>query len=89
MPEFIPVLKKDEINKLVIDVARKISSDYMDRELVLIGVLKGAFVFLSDLIRNLTIPVKVDFVGVSSYGNKTSSSGKIQITKSIEVNIKN
>ena len=89
MPEFIPVLKKDEINKLVIDVARKISSDYMDRELVLIGVLKGAFIFLSDLIRNLTIPVKIDFVGISSYGNKTSSSGKIQITKSIEVNIKN
>jgi len=89
MPEFIPVLKKDEINKLVIDVARKISSDYMDRELVLIGVLKGAFVFLSDLIRNLTIPVKIDFVGISSYGNETSSSGKIQITKSIEVNIKN
>ena len=89
MPEFIPVLKKDEINKLVIDVARKISSDYMDRELVLIGVLKGAFIFLSDLIRNLTIPVKIDFVGISSYGNETSSSGKIQITKSIEVNIKN
>ncbi|MBT8352328.1 MAG: hypoxanthine phosphoribosyltransferase [Deltaproteobacteria bacterium] len=89
MPEFIPVLKKDEINKLVIDVASKISSDYMDRELVIIGVLKGAFVFLSDLIRNLTIPVKVDFVGVSSYKNRTSSSGKIQITKSLEVNIEN
>jgi hypoxanthine phosphoribosyltransferase len=89
MPEFIPVLKKDDIDKMVVAVARKISSDYKDRELILIGVLKGSFVFLSDLIRNLSIPVKVDFVGVSSYSDKTSSSGKIQLTKSIEIDIKN
>ena len=89
MPEFIPVLKKDDIDKMVAAVARKISSDYKDRELILIGVLKGSFVFLSDLIRNLSIPVKVDFVGVSSYSDKTSSSGKIQLTKSIEIDIKN
>jgi len=88
MPEFVPVLKKDEINKMVVDVARQISSDYKDRELILIGVLKGAFIFLSDLMRNLTIPVKVDFVGVSSYGNNNSSSGKIQLTKNLEVDIK-
>lgn len=89
MPEFIPFLKKEDIDKLVVAVARKISSDYKDRELILIGVLKGSFIFLSDLIRNLSIPVKVDFVGVSSYGDKTSSSGKIQLTKSIEIDIKN
>jgi len=89
MPEFIPVLKKDDIDKMVVAVARKISSDYKDRELILIGVLKGSFVFLSDLIRNLSIPVKIDFVGVSSYSDKTSSSGKIQLTKSIEIDIKN
>ena len=89
MPELIPVLKKDDIGKMVVAVARKISSDYKDRELILIGVLKGSFVFLSDLIRNLSIPVKVDFVGVSSYSDKTSSSGKIQLTKSIEIDIKN
>jgi len=89
MPEFIPVLKKDDIDKMVVAVARKISSDYKDRELVLIGVLKGSFVFLSDLIRNLSIPVKIDFVGVSSYSDKTSSSGNIQLTKSIEIDIKN
>jgi len=89
MPEFISVLKKDDIGKMVVAVARKISSDYKDKELILIGVLKGSFVFLSDLIRNLSIPVKVDFVGVSSYSDKTSSSGKIQLTKSIEIDIKN
>ena len=89
MPEFIPVLKKDDINKMVVAIAQKISSDFKGRELILIGVLKGSFVFLSDLIRSLSIPVKVDFVGVSSYSNKTSSSGKIQLTKSIEIDIKN
>ncbi|MDY6790650.1 MAG: hypoxanthine phosphoribosyltransferase [Thermodesulfobacteriota bacterium] len=89
MPEFIPVLKKDDIGKMVADIARKISMDYKDRDLVLIGVLKGSFVFLSDLMRNLSIPVKVDFVGISSYSDKTSSSGKIQLTKSIDIDIKN
>jgi hypoxanthine phosphoribosyltransferase len=89
MPEFITVLKKDDIAEMVVAVAHKISSDYKDKELILIGVLKGSFVFLSDLIRNLSIPVKIDFVGLSSYGNKTSSSGKIQLTKSIEIDIKN
>lgn len=88
MPDFIPVLKKDDIDKMVAAVARRISSDYQDRELILIGVLKGSFIFLSDLIRKLSIPVKVDFIGVSSYGSGTASSGKIQITKKLEIDIK-
>jgi len=88
MPDFIPVLKKDDIDKMVAAVAHRISSDYQDRELILIGVLKGSFIFLSDLIRKLSIPVKVDFVGVSSYGPGTASSGKIQITKKLEIDIK-
>ena len=74
MPEFIPVLKKEDIERIVVDVALRISSDYKDREPVLIGVLKGAFIFLSDLIRHLTISVTVDFVRASSYGSNISSS---------------
>lgn len=89
MPNLVPVLKKDEIEILVAELAKKISSDYQDRELVLIAVLKGAFIFLSDLIRQLTIAVKVDFIRVASYGSNTSSSGKIQLTKEIEIDIKN
>ena len=88
MTDLIPILKKDDIEKMVADVAKKISADYKDSELVLIGVLKGAFVFLSDLIRQITIPVKIDFVGVSSYGSKTVSSGKIKLTRDIEIDIK-
>ncbi|OEU71883.1 MAG: hypoxanthine phosphoribosyltransferase [Desulfuromonadales bacterium C00003093] len=88
MPELIPILKKDDIDKIVAGVARRISSDYQGRELVLIGVLKGAFIFLADLARNLTIPVKIDFVGTSSYGSGTSSSGNIYLTKKIEIDVK-
>lgn len=74
---------------MVSDVAHRISSDYQGHELVLVGVLKGAFVFLSDLIRCLAIPVKVDFIRVKSYGSNIDSSGNIQLTKGIEINLKN
>ena len=89
MPELIPVLKKSDINNMVAQVARRISSDYQDHELILIGVLKGAFVFLSDLMLNLSIPVQVDFIGVASYGSDTSSSGRINLTKAVEIDVKN
>jgi hypoxanthine phosphoribosyltransferase len=89
MPEFIPVLARAEIEKSVAEIAARISSDYHDKELVLIGALKGAFVFLSDLIRQLSIDVRIDFVGASSYGSQTSSSGKIRMTKDIDIDIRN
>ena len=89
MPELIPVLKKDDIEHMVVQVASRISSEYLERELVLIGVLKGAYVFLSDLARQMSIPAQVDFIGISSYGADTSSSGKIRLTKDIDINIKN
>jgi len=87
-PELLPVLSPEEIEKLVDDAARRISADYADREPVLIGVLKGAFIFLADLVRRLTIPVVVDFVGVSSYGSKTVSSGQIRLNREIRVDVR-
>ena len=89
MPELIPVLNKNDIDKIVARVARKISSDYQDQELILIGILNGAFVFLSDLVRHLTIPVKLDFIRVCSYGSSDSSSGNIRLTKEIEIDVTN
>ncbi len=88
MATLTPVISKDDIEKSVIRIAQKISNDYKDRELVIIGVLKGAFIFLADITRNLTIPVKIDFVQASSYGSGTSSSGTIILKKDIEVDIK-
>ncbi|MFO7970126.1 MAG: hypoxanthine phosphoribosyltransferase [Desulfobacterales bacterium] len=89
MHELIPVLNKNDIDKMVARVAREISSDYQNQELILIGILKGAFVFLSDLMRYLTIPVKLDFIRVCSYGSGASSSGNIRLTKEIEIDINN
>jgi hypoxanthine phosphoribosyltransferase len=88
MPELIPVLNKDAIALKVADVAKKISSDYADGDLVLIGVLKGAFVFLADLIRQLTLnSFTVDFVRIASYGEHTESSADIRMLKDIETDI--
>lgn len=87
MPEFIPVLTRERIEELVVGVAGKICDDYKGRDLVLVGVLKGAFIFLSDLCRHMTIPVQIDFVEASSYGAETSSSGNIKLNKDIELDI--
>ena len=87
MPELISVLTDVEIKKKVIRVARMISSDYQNHELILIGVLKGAFIFLSDLARAISLPVKIDFVETSSYGKGTSSLGSVLIKKKIEIDI--
>jgi len=89
MPELIPVIKKDTIDRIVAEIACRISNDYKDSELVLIGILKGAFVFMSDLMRRLTIPVKVDFICASSYGSGTSTSGNIKLTKELGIDIYN
>ena len=88
MPELVPVLSKNDIDSLVKQVAHRISADYRNKDLILIGVLKGVFVFLSDLVRCLDIPVQIDFIRVCSYGSDVSSSGEIHLTKDIEVNIK-
>lgn len=89
MPELIPILSKNEIDQRVTAIAAKISADYAQSELVVIGVLKGAFVFLSDLIRKLSIPVEVEFVRVSSYGTESATNEKIRLTYELETEIKN
>ena len=87
MPELIPVLKTEELEASIASVARQISTDYQGRPLVLIGVLKGAFIFLADLARRITIPVQIDFVRAASYGSGVTSSGKIELTKEVDIDI--
>jgi len=69
-------------------LARKINKDYSGREIILVGVLKGAFIFLADLSRRLKCPVKIDFVRAASYGTGTCSSGKVKMTKEPELSLK-
>jgi len=76
------------IDSRVAELAETISRDYKGKEIILIGILKGAFIFMADLIRKLRLPCKVDFVRMASYGSGTVSSGNILITKDIETQIK-
>ena len=87
MPELVPVLDEDAIALRVSRIASKISTDYADGDLILVGVLKGAFVFLSDLARRLSIPVQIDFIRVASYGTASCSSGTIRLSKDLEMDI--
>src|SRR4030066_890640 len=80
-----PLLSQEQIASIVQHLADQISEDYCGRELVLVCILKGAFMFLSDLVRHLRIPVQVDFVRLASYGSGMKTSGNIEITKDIEI----
>ena len=82
-----PLLSQEQIASIVKGLANQISKDYAGKELVLVCILKGAFMFLSDLIRHLRIPVQVDFVRLGSYGSGMKTSGKIEITKDVEIPI--
>lgn len=76
------------IQKRVKELADQISGDYTGRELIVVGILKGAFIFMADLVRALSIPCRIDFVRVASYGAGSESSGKAVMTKDIETSIK-
>jgi hypoxanthine phosphoribosyltransferase len=76
-----------DIAREVQKLASQISSDYEGKEVVLVGVLKGAFIFLADLVRQLTIPVQLDFIRVASYGTGTESSGNIKVIKDVELDV--
>ncbi len=81
------LLSQEQIASIVQALADRISRDYSGKELVLVCILKGAFMFLSDLVRRLKIPARIDFVRLASYGPGMKSSGNIEITKDIELPI--
>lgn len=75
----------DALATRVAELAQTIEADYREKDLLLIGILKGAVIFLADLIRHLSLPVEVDFMAVASYGAATKSSGVVRILKDLEV----
>ena len=82
------LFSREAIDEKVSELAARISHDYEGRELIVIGVLKGAFIFMADLIRSLSIPCRVDFARIASYGAGSVSSGKVILIKDIEMSIK-
>jgi hypoxanthine phosphoribosyltransferase len=81
------LVSAEELQRRVGELSAEVSADYEGRDLVLIGVLKGAVLFLADLMRQLTVPCEVDFMAVSSYGSATDSSGVVRILKDLEAPI--
>ena len=81
------ILSEKEIRARVTELAAMISKDYIDKEPLLVCVLKGAVFFMADLVRELTVPSELDFMAVSSYGSATDSSGVVRILKDLDANI--
>jgi hypoxanthine phosphoribosyltransferase len=81
------LVQRDELEHRVRELGAEISRDYADRELLLVGVLKGAVFFLADLMRHLDVVCEVDFMAVSSYGASTDSSGVVRILKDLDAPI--
>jgi hypoxanthine phosphoribosyltransferase len=81
------LISKEEIAGICERLGRRITEDYAGKSVFLIGVLKGAFVFMADLARNIALPVDMDFIAVSSYGGGTQSTGVVRIIKDVEQNI--
>jgi hypoxanthine phosphoribosyltransferase len=82
------LIHRKKIQQKVAGLASRISADYKHKDPILIGVLNGAFIFMADLIRHIAIPVRIDFIKVSSYGPATASSGKVRVLLDIARPIK-
>jgi hypoxanthine phosphoribosyltransferase len=83
------LVSEQAIKDKIVELAATIDADYADRDILLVGVLKGAVMFMSDLARALTRPVELEFMAVSSYGSATSSSGIVRILKDLDRDISN
>ena len=81
------LFSEEQLKDRVAEIAAQIDRDYAGKELMLVSVLRGSFIFMADLVRAITVPCTVDFMAVSSYGAGTVSSGQVQITKDLSEDI--
>ena len=81
------LIDAESLSARIAELGAEVSADYEGRDLLLIGVLKGAVFFMADLMRQLTVPCEVDFMAISSYGAATDSSGVVRILKDLDINI--
>ena len=81
------LIDEETLSTRVAELGAEVSADYQGRDLLLIGVLKGAVFFMADLMRHITVPCEVDFMAISSYGYSTDSSGIVRILKDLDINI--
>jgi hypoxanthine phosphoribosyltransferase len=83
-----PIVTQEQMRSRIRELGRQISADYTGKDLVLVGVLKGAYAFFADLARAIRIPVRVDFIIVTSYGSQSKTSGKVKLVTELTEDIK-
>jgi hypoxanthine phosphoribosyltransferase len=81
------LLSQEQIQQRVKELGQEITNDYQGRNPLLVGILKGALVFVADIIRQISLPVQIDFMGVTSYGSSTRTSGVVRILKDLDEDI--
>jgi hypoxanthine phosphoribosyltransferase len=84
-----PIITQEQMRSRIRELGRQISTDYAGKDLVLVGILKGAYAFFADLARSIRIPVRVDFIVVTSYGTGAKTSGKVKLVTELTEQIKN
>ena len=82
-----PIVTQEEMRTRIKELGRQISSDYVDTDLILVGILKGAYAFYADLARAIRVPLRVDFLVVTSYGSKAKTSGKVKMVTDLTEDI--
>lgn len=81
------LVTNEDLRRRIGELGAEVSRDYVDRDLVMVGILKGAVLFLADLMRHVSVPCEIDFMAVSSYGSQTDSSGVVRILKDLDAPI--
>jgi len=81
------LFSREDISLMINKLGAQISEDYKDRNLLLVSILKGSIVFMADLMRSITIPCRIDFMAVSSYGSGTKTTGVVKIIKDLDINL--
>ena len=81
------LLSEEQIQKRVKELGQEISLDYQDKNLMVVGILKGAVIFMADLVKSIKLPITMDFMAVSSYGSSTISTGEVRIIKDLDFSV--
>lgn len=81
------LIESTRLHQRVVELGAELDADYADRDLVLVGVLKGALIFMADLMRAISVPCEIDLMAVSSYGSSTESSGVVRILKDLDTSV--
>ena len=86
-PNISVLISAEELQQRISQIGAEITKDYQGKDLIVVGILNGCFIFLADLVREIDLPIITDFMGLSSYGASTKSSGIVQITKDLSMTI--